>query len=78
MLDRLDQAFDGQRRFVANASHELRTPLTLNRTLIEVALDRADARRSCVQLGETLLAINARHERLIDGLLTLAALRARR
>ena len=39
MLERLDRAFDSQRRFVANASHELRTPLAINRTLIDVALD---------------------------------------
>ncbi|MEV6925888.1 ATP-binding protein [Dactylosporangium sp. NPDC051485] len=73
MLERLDQAFDSQRRFAANASHELRTPITINRTLIEVALGRPDPPPEVVQLGETLLAVNARHERLIDGLLTLVA-----
>lgn len=73
MLDRLDRAFDSQRRFVANASHELRTPLTINRTLIEVALDDPQADESLRQLGATLLAVNQRHERLIDGLLTLAS-----
>jgi signal transduction histidine kinase len=73
MLERLDRAFDSQRRFVANASHELRTPLTINRTLIEVALDKPNANESLRQLGGTLLAVNQRHERLIDGLLTLAS-----
>jgi signal transduction histidine kinase len=72
MLERLDRAFDSQRRFVANASHELRTPLTINRTLIEVALEGPDAGPALQQLGDTLLAVNQRHERLIDGLLTLA------
>jgi signal transduction histidine kinase len=72
MLERLDQSFDGQRRFIANASHELRTPLTINRALLEVAVYRTQASPEVRQLGETLLAINARHERLIDGLLLLA------
>ncbi|MFJ8577281.1 sensor histidine kinase [Micromonospora sp. NPDC093277] len=72
MLERLDRSFDGQRRFVANASHELRTPLALNRSLLEVAMSRPGAPAELRQLGETLLAINERHERLIDGLLTLA------
>jgi signal transduction histidine kinase len=72
MLERLDHSFDGQRRFIANASHELRTPLTLNRALIEVAVRRKPASPEVRQLGETLLEINARHERLIDGLLLLA------
>ncbi|GAA3736028.1 HAMP domain-containing sensor histidine kinase [Plantactinospora mayteni] len=72
MLERLDQSFDGQRRFVANASHELRTPLALNRSLLELAVTRPGAPAELTQLGETLLAVNERHERLIDGLLTLA------
>lgn len=72
MLERLDRSFDNQRRFVANASHELRTPLTLNRTLIEVTLEDPRAPESVRQLGTTLLAVNHRHEQLIDGLLTLA------
>jgi signal transduction histidine kinase len=57
---------------VANASHELRTPLTVNRALLEVAVTRADTTPGLRQLGENLLAVNERHERLIDGLLTLA------
>lgn len=73
MLERLDASFDSQRRFVANVSHELRTPLTINRTLIEVALEDPDSSESLRELGGTLLAVNRRHERLIDGLLTLAS-----
>ncbi|MFP3967024.1 HAMP domain-containing sensor histidine kinase [Actinomadura fulvescens] len=72
MVERLDRSFDGQRRFVANASHELRTPLTLGRALVEVAMHRKAASPDVIQLGETLLEINSRHERLIGGLLLLA------
>ncbi|WP_436772660.1 sensor histidine kinase [Yinghuangia sp. YIM S09857] len=72
MLSRLDHAFDGQRRFIANASHELRTPLSLNKALLEVAVRGADTSAEVRRLGTTLLDINARHERLIDGLLLLA------
>ncbi|MFI7213786.1 sensor histidine kinase [Micromonospora maritima] len=72
MLERLDRSFDGQRRFVANASHELRTPLALNRALVELAISRPDTAPETRRLGESLLAVNERHERLIEGLLTLA------
>ena len=40
MLDRLEAAFDHERRFVADASHELRTPLAMLRTELELALRR--------------------------------------
>lgn len=72
MLGRLQWAFDTQRRFVASASHELRTPLAINRTLLEVALGDPDASPDLKAIGRTLLATNARHERLIEGLLLLA------
>ncbi len=42
MLGRLQAAFEGQQRFIANASHELRTPL---------AVMRADRRRGPGQPG---------------------------
>lgn len=73
MFERLDRSFDSQRRFVANASHELRTPLTITRTLIEVALLDAGTNDKVRQLGNTLLTVNQRHEKLTDGLLTLAS-----
>lgn len=73
MLNRLDLAFNSQRRFVANASHELRTPLTSMRTLIDVAM--AKPSRSTEQLEVLVARIRValdHSEALIDGLLTLA------
>jgi signal transduction histidine kinase len=71
MLDRLEQASDRQRRFVADASHELRTPLTGIRAALEVAAAHPERARwpelVAAVLGETL-----RMERLIDHLLLLA------
>ncbi|GAA1406621.1 HAMP domain-containing sensor histidine kinase [Catellatospora coxensis] len=72
MLDRLDEAFAGQGRFIANAAHELKTPIALSRTLLDVAMARPDSTPQLQRLGENLLAVNLRHERLIDSLLTLA------
>jgi signal transduction histidine kinase len=72
MLDRLEHAFDAQRRFTADASHELRTPLTVARTAIEVVL--AKPRRSPEQLEEMARDVHTalnRAERLVDSLLTL-------
>lgn len=73
MVERLDRSFAGQRRFVANASHELRTPLTLSRAMVEIAMHRKSASDDLRQLGDDLLEINGRHERLITGLLLLAS-----
>jgi signal transduction histidine kinase len=43
LLNRLQQSFDLQKRFIANASHELSTPLTSISSQIEVSLQRERA-----------------------------------
>jgi signal transduction histidine kinase len=40
LLDRLQEGFDLQRRFISNASHELSTPLTAISSQLEIALQR--------------------------------------
>jgi signal transduction histidine kinase len=72
MLERLDQAFTAQRRFVANASHELRTPLTVMRTAIDVTL--AKPSRTQQQLEDMAVRVRRsidRAEAMIGALLTL-------
>ncbi len=73
LLERLEHAFDVQRRFVANASHELRTPLTLERAMLEVALADPDASEASLRLAcERVLAAGGEQERMIAALLDLA------
>ena len=73
LLERLEGAFDAQRRFVANASHELRTPLTAARAMLEMVISDPDAtvetfRATCEQVLEE----GEQQEQLIDALLALA------
>ncbi|MEJ2868149.1 HAMP domain-containing sensor histidine kinase [Actinomycetospora sp. OC33-EN08] len=73
MLDRLQAAFDAQRRFVANASHELRTPLAVLRTEIDVTLADPDADVDELRrMAAVLRDATRRAEGLVDGLLLLA------
>ncbi len=73
MLDRLQAAFDAQRRFVANASHELRTPLSVLRTEVDVTL--ADPTADVEELRRMAMVVHdatRRADDLIAGLLLLA------
>ena len=73
MLDRLADAFKGQREFVADASHELRTPLTVIRGQLEVLAAQAHPTVSDVRRVERLVQAEvARIARLVDDLLLLA------
>ena len=72
MLDRLEQAFDQQRRFTADASHELRSPLSRLRTEIEVTLRRPRESQEYVDTLRSCLDEVGRLTRLIEELLMLA------
>jgi signal transduction histidine kinase len=72
MIERLENSFDRQHRFVADASHELRTPLSLTRSLVELAMHRNPTSPDLDRLGTKLLEINTRQVGLINGLLLLA------
>jgi two-component system OmpR family sensor kinase len=73
MLDRLQDAFDRQTAFVADASHELRTPLTVIRGQIEVLALTAHPDRDEVRRVESLVGVEVeRMSRLVEDMLLLA------
>ncbi len=74
MLDRIELAFDHERRFIADASHELRTPLTVIKGRIGVTLSR---QRTPAEYETTLQDLEQQTDRLIrltNGLLFLTRL----
>ncbi len=73
MLDRLEEAFEGQREFVADASHELRTPLTVMRGQLEVLAAQDEPSGDEVRHAERVVQAEiTRVSRLVDDLLLLA------
>ncbi|MEV7627069.1 HAMP domain-containing sensor histidine kinase [Actinoplanes sp. NPDC089786] len=73
MLDRLQSAFEGQRRFIANAGHELRTPLTVMRTAVDVVLAKPEPTRGeLLDMGRDVRDAVCHAQALIEALLTLA------
>jgi signal transduction histidine kinase len=73
MLGRLQAAFEGQQRFIANASHELRTPLAVMRATVDVVLDNPDSTAGDLRaMGTDIRAAVDHAEHLIGALLILA------
>ncbi len=73
MLDRLQGAFEDQRRFVQDASHELRNPLAVARANLELALSDPNATVADVRASaEVAMRSTERMAALVDDLLDQA------
>jgi two-component system OmpR family sensor kinase len=69
MLERLETAFDTQRRFLDDAGHELRTPITVIQGHLDTLGEDPTERARTLELLQDELA---RVRRLVDDLITLA------
>jgi signal transduction histidine kinase len=73
MLGRLQAAFEGQQRFIANASHELRTPLAVMRATVDVVLGNPDSTPGDLRgMAADIRAAVDHAEHLLSALLILA------
>ncbi len=73
LLARLNESFEQQRQFMADASHELRTPLSVMHTAAEVTLEQP--RRTESEYREALQMMDAQTRRLariVEDMFTLA------
>ncbi|HEY3326916.1 MAG TPA: ATP-binding protein [Novimethylophilus sp.] len=71
LFTRLQQAFESERRFTADAAHELRTPLAALKVQAQVALRASDTAERRAALDNVLRGVD-RATHLVEQLLTLA------
>jgi heavy metal sensor kinase len=76
MIQRLDEAFQHSKRFVADASHELRTPLTILRGELESLAQQEVLSPPVPERLGSLLEETDRLAKVVEGLLTLSRLDA--
>lgn len=72
LLDRLNQSFEMQRRFISNASHELSTPLTLISSQLEVSLQRNRSEEEYRRVMQTVVQDVQHMNHLVQTLLKFA------
>ena len=74
LMDRVEDAFERERHFTANAAHELRNPLGGMRSLIELSLGSQRTPEEYRETLENLYDIQQGMERVVENLLILARL----
>jgi signal transduction histidine kinase len=78
LLDRLEQAFDRERRFTSDVSHELRTPIAEARASLEMSLKWPDDAALLASSSHSAVDALKQMENLVKVLLTLARAEAGR
>lgn len=74
----VEQAWNEQKQFVADASHELKTPLTVIMTNAEMLTDKSYTEDDREQFTGNILSTSKRMRGLVESLLELARLDSRR
>jgi heavy metal sensor kinase len=74
MLDRLQGAFNTEKRLIADASHELKTPLSVINTQCEVLLQKDRTKEEYTTTLNTIKTTSGTMKKLIDDMLSLARL----
>lgn len=72
MLDRLDKAFDREKRFTSDVSHELRTPVAVISAQCDYILEEERSGEEYVEALEAVKRQNRRMSRLINDMLMYA------
>lgn len=77
-LDRLEEAFRQQKRFLSDASHEIRTPVSVIKSYCEIPLRKARSSEEYKRALEVIFEQIKKMEILIENLLTLSRLEQKR
>ncbi|MDC4205358.1 MAG: ATP-binding protein [Candidatus Manganitrophus sp.] len=77
-LDRLEEAFRQQKRFLSDASHEIRTPVSVMKSYCEIPLRKARSAAEYKRALEVIFEQIKKMEILIENLLTLSRLEQKR
>jgi signal transduction histidine kinase len=76
MIHRLEESFQHNQRFLADASHELRTPLTIIHAELEAVLERQDVTTEVRDLAGSALEEVEQLRKIVEGLFALSRLDA--
>lgn len=74
MLDRLQNAFDSEKRLIADASHELKTPLSVIKARCDILLQKDRSVEEYTRSLQIIKNTSDAMRRLIDDMLSLARL----
>lgn len=76
MLNRIQKAFEAEKRLISDASHELKTPVSVIKTHCDVILQKERTKEELLETLKTIKTVSENMGKLIKDLLSLARLDA--